>query len=139
MDGHDAGLPEGNLLERLDGEEEVVVGRVAVAAGVGGEAVVGGAEVGGRDDDGGAGETILEILDALDLVAAAARRAALEQRRAQPHRRHPVPVLAQIPEPARSTCTPHREAKKIRIHHYVLWGEPENGLQSMNCTDVQFQ
>jgi len=111
LDGHDAGFPEGNLLERLDGEEEVVVGRVAVAAGVGGEAVVGGAEVGGRDDDGGAGETILEILDALDLVAAAARRAALEQRRAQPHRRHPVPVLAQIPETARPTCTPHREAE----------------------------
>jgi hypothetical protein len=113
-----------------------VIGRVAVAAGVGGEAVVGGAEVGGRDDDGGAGETILEILDALDLVAAAARRAALEQRRAQPHRRHPVPVLAQIPEPARPTCTPHREAKN---QNTLLRGEPENRLHPMNCTDVQFQ
>jgi len=51
LDGHDAGLPERNLLKRLDGEEEMVVGRVAVAAGVGGEAVVWGAEVGGRDDD----------------------------------------------------------------------------------------
>lgn len=89
----------------------MVVGRVAVAAGVGGEAVVWGAEVGGRDDDGGAGEAVLEILDALDLVAAAARRATLEQRRAQPHCRHPVAVLPQIPEPARSTCTPNRRAR----------------------------
>jgi hypothetical protein len=110
VDGHDAGLPERNLLERLDGEEEMVVGRVAVAAGVGREAVVGGAEIGGRDDDGGAGEAVLEILHALHLVAAAARRAALEQRGAQPHRRHPVPVLPQIPEPARPICTPHRGA-----------------------------
>lgn len=89
----------------------MVVGRVADAAGVGRKAVVGGAEVGCRDDDGGAGEAVLEILHALHLVATAARRAALEQRRAQPHRRHPVPVLPQIPEPARPTCTPHTKAQ----------------------------
>jgi hypothetical protein len=87
-----------------------VVGRVTVAAGVGRESVVWGAEIGGRDDDGGAGEAVLEILHALHLVAAAARRAALEQRGAQPHRRRPVPVLPQIPEPARPICTPHRGA-----------------------------
>jgi hypothetical protein len=81
-----------------------------VAAGISWEAVVGGAEVGGRDDNGGAGEAVLEILHALHLVAAAARGATLEQRRAQPHRRHPVPVLPQIPEPARPICTPHRRA-----------------------------
>jgi hypothetical protein len=43
----------------------------------------------------------LEILHALHLVVAAARGATLEQRRAQPHRRHPVPALPQIPEPTR--------------------------------------
>lgn len=114
LDGHHAGLPERNLLEGLDGEEEMVVGRVADAAGVGGETEVRGAEVGGRDDDGGSGEAILEVIHALHLVAAAARRAALEQRRAQPHRRHPVPVLPQIPEPARATCNPPNSTAQIK-------------------------
>lgn len=105
----------------------MVVGRVAVAAGVGGKAVVWGAEVGRRDDDGGAGEAVLEILDALDLVAAAARRAALEQRRAQPHRRHPVPVLPQIPEPAGPTCRTHSRA---RIRNKASTGTPCGRNQS---------
>lgn len=64
---------------------------------------LGDREISSCDDNGGAGEAVLEVLHALDLVAAAAGGAALEQRRAQPHRRHPVPVLPQIPEPTRAT------------------------------------
>ena len=125
-----------------------MVGRVAVAAGVGGKAVVRGAEVGGRDDYGGAGEAVLEILDALDLVAAAARRAALEQRRAQPHRRHPVPVLPQIPEPARPTCTPHTQQSRelgTRLLQVAPCGQSQSGTVrthdsgSRTCGDISFQ
>lgn len=94
-----------------------MVGRVAVAAGVGREAVVGGAEVGGRDDDGGAGEAILEIFDAPDLVAAAARLPSLEQRRAllSPTVAIPYPCFPRSPNqhapPARRITK-----AKIRIH-----------------------
>jgi hypothetical protein len=66
--------------------------RVAVAIGVGREVVVGGAEIGGHDDDGGVGEAVRGILHTLHLIAVAAHCAALEQRGAQPHYRHPVPL-----------------------------------------------
>ena len=94
-----------------------MVGRVADAAGVGGEAAVGRAEVGGGDDDGGAGQAVLEVLDAPDLVAAAAGGAAVEERRAEPHRGHPVPELPQIPEPARPACTPAILKAQINLPH----------------------
>lgn len=80
----------------------MAVGRVAVAAAVRGEAVVGRAEVGGGDDDRGAGDAPPQILHAADLEAGPAGLAALEQRLAQTCRRQPVPALHQIAVPARA-------------------------------------
>jgi hypothetical protein len=44
-----------NLLEGLDGEEEMVVRRITDATGVEGEAIVEGERLGDPDDDGSAG------------------------------------------------------------------------------------
>lgn len=74
----------------------MLVGRVAVAPTVGGEAVVRGAEVGGGDDDGGARNAPAHVIDAAEHEARAADLAALEQRLAQPHRCHAVAGLHQI-------------------------------------------
>lgn len=79
LDGHVGGLPDGDLLEGLDGEDEVGVRGVALAAAVGVEGEVGGAEVGGGDDDGGAGDAPAEVLDAAEFEAGAADLAALEE------------------------------------------------------------
>lgn len=105
MNGHVASLPNGDLLEGFDGEDEVGVGGVAMAAGDGREAVIGGAEVGGGDDDGGAGDAPTEILHAPDLEAGSADLPSLEHCAAQPRRRHSVPTLHQVAVP---TCSSHR-------------------------------
>lgn len=57
------------------------------------EAVVGSAEIGSGEHDGSPRQAVAQLLHAPHLVTAAARRALLEQRIAQPRRRHPVPAL----------------------------------------------
>ncbi|RWV80015.1 hypothetical protein GW17_00058768, partial [Ensete ventricosum] len=89
LDGHDAGLPDGDLLKGLDGHEEVVVRRVADPACVRRETVVGRAEIGRGEHDGGPRQAVAQLLHAPHLVAAAAGRALPEQRIAQPRCRHP--------------------------------------------------
>ncbi|BAT11022.1 Os10g0439166, partial [Oryza sativa Japonica Group] len=84
-DGDDAGAVDADGLPGGLGHVEVGAGRVAPAAVVVGEGPVGGAEVGGGDGDGGAGLAPLGGLGGVahDEVALPARRAAVEQRRAQ--------------------------------------------------------
>lgn len=76
---HVGSFPDGDLLERLDGQNEMGVWGIALAAAVGIEAVIGGAEVGGGDDDGGAGDTPPEVFDAADFEAGAADLALVEE------------------------------------------------------------
>jgi hypothetical protein len=79
---------------------------VAPAAGVVvGEAHVGRAEVRRRHHHRGAApEAPLDVVDAPQLVAAAAGAAAPEQRRAQPRRVAPVPEDVQVAVPAGATA-----------------------------------
>jgi len=94
--GHVAGFPNGDLFKGFDGENEVFVGRVTVATAVGGEPVVGGAEVRGRDDDGGAGDAPPVVVHAAQLEACAADLAAFEQRLAEAHGGHAVAALDEV-------------------------------------------
>ena len=92
-DGDDAGAVLGDLEEHGHGEVEVGPGRVAPAAIVGGESVVGRAEVGGGDEDGGAAVVApLGVVGALDLEAGPAAQPVVEERRAQRRRLHAVPL-----------------------------------------------
>lgn len=85
--------------------------RVAPAAVVRGQGVVGRAEVGGRNDDGGTPlDAPLPVVDALDLEAGPADDAAVEYRRAHCRRLHPVALAVEVPVPARATCN---KAKRI--------------------------
>ena len=79
-------MEEGRL-----GHVEVRAGRVAPAAVVAGEAVVGRAEVGGRHGDG-ARQARTPGVVAPQLVARPARRAVVEQRRAQRRRVRAIPL-----------------------------------------------
>ncbi|BAS87106.1 Os03g0822033, partial [Oryza sativa Japonica Group] len=91
-DGDDAGAVLGDVEEHGHGEVEVGARRVAPAAVVGGEGVVGRAEVGGGDEDGGAPRVAPlppGLVHALDLEARAAALPGVEQRRAQRRVVHP--------------------------------------------------
>ncbi|URE23233.1 hypothetical protein MUK42_03227 [Musa troglodytarum] len=113
-DGDDAGAVFGDLEEDGHGEVEVGAGRVAPPAVVGGESVVGRAEVGGGDEDGGApAVTPTEVVRALDLEAGPAALPLVKQRRAQSCRLHPVPLAVQIPIPTRPAYASIRHQIKI--------------------------
>jgi hypothetical protein len=85
--------------------------RVAPAAVVAGEGVVGRAQVGPGDGHRPPLQAPprLGLVVARDLVALPARRAVVEQRRAQRRRVRPVPRPVQVPVPTRPTCawSPH--------------------------------
>nr|ACL53845.1 unknown [Zea mays] len=98
-DGHDAGAVLRDAEEGRLGHVEVRARRVAPAAVVAGEAVVGRAEVGGRDGDG-ARQAPPPVVVAPQLVAGPARRAVVEQRRAQRRRARAVPRAVQVAVPA---------------------------------------
>lgn len=102
LDWHVTGLPDGDLLERLYREHEMLVRGVAVAAPVGGEPVVRRAEVGGGDDQRRPRDAPPEVLDAPELEARAADLAALEQGLAEPHGGHPVPGPREVAVAARA-------------------------------------
>lgn len=72
------------------------VGGITLAAAVGLEAEVWGAEVSGGDDDGGAGDAPPEVLDAADFEAGAADLALLEEDGAESGCGLPVPVLNEV-------------------------------------------
>ena len=104
-DGDDAGAVDADLLPRRLRHVEVRPRRVAPAAAVAGDAPVGRAEVGGRDGHRGAAlAPRRRVAVAHDQVALPARRAVVEQHRAQRRRVRPVPRLVQVPVPARATC-----------------------------------
>ncbi|RWW62413.1 hypothetical protein BHE74_00030452 [Ensete ventricosum] len=105
-------------------EVEVGAGRIAPPAIVRGERVVGRAEVGSRDEDGGAPSVApLRIARALDLEARPAALPLVEQRRAQSRRLHPVPLAVQVPIPTRPSCTPtnHSERISFSLSRWVLY------------------
>ncbi|RWW08953.1 hypothetical protein GW17_00027587 [Ensete ventricosum] len=123
-DGDDAGAVLGDLEEHGHGEVEVGAGRIAPPAIVRGERVVGRAEVGSRDEDGGAPSVApLRIARALDLEARPAALPLVEQRRAQSRRLHPVPLAVQVPIPTRPSCTPtnHSEQISFSLSRWVLY------------------
>ncbi|RWW07706.1 hypothetical protein GW17_00028899 [Ensete ventricosum] len=104
-DGDDAGAVLGDLEEHGHGEVEVGARRVAPPTVVGGERVVRRAEVGSRDEDGGAPAVAPpRVIRALDLEARPAALPLVEERRAQRRRLHPVPLAVQVPVPTRSSC-----------------------------------
>jgi hypothetical protein len=81
--------------------------RVAPAAVVAGQRVVGWAEVGGRDGDRNAGlaeRRVRPLAVAGDLVALAARRAVVEEGSAQRRRPRAVALRVQVAVPARAAC-----------------------------------
>jgi hypothetical protein len=103
LDGHQAGASLGELVEHWRGEVEVHLRRVAPAASVVGERVVGWAEVGGRHHCGA--PPAAPAAGAPDLEARATPQPVVEQRRAQRRRVFPVPRAVQVAVPARSSCT----------------------------------
>ena len=93
MDGDNAGAVLGDSEEHGHGEVEMGAGRVAPAAVVVGEGVVGRAEIGGGHHYGGPARVApLGVLHrvALDLEAGSAAHAIAEQRGAQCRRVHAV-------------------------------------------------
>ena len=98
---HDVCLGLGDAEECGLRQLEVLPGEVAPAAGLVGDAHVGGAEVRRRHHHRGAApEAPPDVVHAPELVAAAAGAAAPEQRRAQPRRVAPVPEDVQVAVPA---------------------------------------
>jgi hypothetical protein len=103
-DRHDAGAVLRDVEEGGLGHVEVRARRVAPAAVVAGEAVVGRAEVGGRHGDG-ARQARPPGVVAAQLVAGPARRAVVEQRRTQRRRVRAVPAAVHVAVPASAACT----------------------------------
>ena len=105
--GDDAGAVDANLLPGRLRHVEVRPRRVAPAAVVAGQRVVGRAEVSGGDGDGDAGlagRQVRPLAVAGDLVALPARRAVVEERRAQRRRPRPVAPRVQVAVPASAAC-----------------------------------
>jgi hypothetical protein len=114
-DGDDAGAVLRDVEEHGHGEVEVGAGRVAPPAVVGGQRVVGRAEVGGGDVDGGAPRVAPPppgLVLALDLEARAAAQPLVEQRRAQRRVVHAVALAVQVAVPASAAC--HNRAELVR-------------------------
>jgi hypothetical protein len=83
----------------------VAARRVAPAAIVAGERVVGRAIVGGRDCDGRTGLAPLGLAGvAEDGVARAAHRSVVEKRRSQRCVVCPIPTVVEVAVPARTAC-----------------------------------
>lgn len=80
----------------------MLVRGVAVAPRVGGEPVVGRAEVGGGDDQRRPRDAPPEVVDAPELEARAADLAALEEGLAEPRGGHAVPGPREVPVAARA-------------------------------------
>ncbi|RRT42034.1 hypothetical protein BHE74_00016296 [Ensete ventricosum] len=110
---HDPAAVDADLLPRRLGHVEVLARGVAPPAVVVGERVVGGAEVGGGDRHRHAPDAPpgirLEVAD--DLVALPARRAVVEQRRAQGGCPGAVPRRVQVAVATSSTCTPNNPVR----------------------------
>jgi hypothetical protein len=89
--------------------------RVAPAAVVVGQRVVGRAEVGGGDGDGLAAEAEARVrrVVAGDPVALPAGGAVVEQRRAQCRRVRAVPRRVEVAVPARPTCILNMDGRNI--------------------------
>jgi hypothetical protein len=120
-DGDDAGAVLGDVEEHGHGEVEVGAGRVAPAAVVGGQRVVGRAEVGGRHQDGGAPRAAPPppgLVLALDLEARAAAQPLVEQRRAQRRVVHAVPLAVQVAVAAGAACR-HAHVSAFRLSYSV--------------------
>ena len=111
-DRDDASTVDANLLPSRLRHVEVRPRRVAPAAVVAGEVPVGRAEVGGGDGDRDAGLAPLRrpLAVAGDLVALPARRAVVEQRRAQRRVPRAVPLRVQVDVAAR----PAHGARRVR-------------------------
>ena len=107
VDGNNAAAVDADLEPSRLGHVEVLPGRVAPAAVVVGQRVVGRAKVGGRDGHRRAAdaEPRVRLVVARDPVALPARGAVVEQRRAQRRRVRAVPRRVQVPIPTSSTCT----------------------------------
>ena len=104
QDGDDAGSVDADALPGGLRHVEVRPRRVAPAAAVAGLRPVGRAEVGGRDGHRGAAPAPGgRVAVAHHQVALTARRAVVEQHRAQRRRVRPVPGLVQVAIPARAT------------------------------------
>jgi hypothetical protein len=105
IDGDDAAAVDADLFPGGLRHVEVLARRVAPAAVVARLGVVRWAEVGRGDGHRRARLAPLRVgLVARDLVALAARRAVVEQRRAQRRRVRPVPRRVQVAVPARAAC-----------------------------------
>jgi hypothetical protein len=106
-DGNNAGPVERDALEHGLRHVEVGARRVAPAAVVGGERVVGRAEVGGRHHDGARQARVAPAPRrvAAHLEAGAAAEPVVEERRAQRRRVGAVPLAVEVAVPARTACT----------------------------------
>jgi hypothetical protein len=119
-DGDDAGAVDADLLPRRLRHVEVGARRVAPASPVGGDGVVGRAQVGGGDGDGVAGLAPPGLAGvALDVVALAAGRAVVEQHLAQRRVQHPVPLVVQVVVPARAACRNEARGRVVSIVRYA--------------------
>ena len=98
---HNAGLVLGNVLEDRLREVEVVLGRVAPAAGIVGEGIVWRAEIGGGDHNG-AGQAPLGVVHTPNLVARSAPQPIVEQSSAQGRRVGSVPLAVEVAVPTSS-------------------------------------
>ena len=114
-DWDDAGTVDADVLPGGLRHVEVVAGRIAPPAVVAGKIPVGRAEVGGGHGDGRAGLAHLRLAGvAGDEVALSARRAVVEQRRAQRHVVDPVPRIVQVLVPTCAACTLHMQNSTVR-------------------------
>ncbi len=111
--GHDPGAVHRDRLPRRLRHVEVAARRVAPPAGVAGQGVVWRAEVGRRHGDGRPRLAPLRLAGvAGDGEAGAARRAAVEQRRAQRRRPRPVPGAVQVAVPACAAWISHTRRER---------------------------
>ena len=121
LDSDDAALDDADVLPRRLGHVEVRAARAAPAAV--GQCVVGRAQVGGGDSDGVAGLAPLATQTcwvAGDEVALPARRAVIEQGRAQRRGVDTVPRVVQVVVPACATCVSYHKYACIS-DEVILW------------------
>lgn len=112
--GHDSGSVLSDLEERRLGQVEVLEGRVAPAAVVVRQGVVGRAKVCGGDGDG-VREAPSRVVVAPHLVACPAAQSVVEQGRAQRCGVCAVPLAVQVAVPACPSCqkTPQNHSTKL--------------------------
>jgi hypothetical protein len=115
VDGHDAAAVDADLEPGRLGHVEVLPRRVAPAAVVVGQRVVGRAQVGGGDGHRRAAdaEPRVRLVVAGDPVALPARGAVVEERRAQRRRVRAVPRRVQVAVPTSPTCRTHARTARV--------------------------